>query len=181
MKAEIPDRSDEDFLQTANKLAAAKGGIRVDEESAELPDIFFSQGEVIQALNVLGDQDGSLSAMIRADDPIGYNIYKDSTSPAGVTLVSLVTWATTELRMRRIEAFLVQRFPAHVLRERQDTKVRYEISSDGVRLSNIFSSIEENKEQLHLDDYGVSQTSLEQVFNMHAAEAERLKLGRDEH
>jgi hypothetical protein len=32
-----------------------------------------------------------------------------------------------------------------------------------------------------LADYGVSQTSLEQVFNMHAAEAEKLKQGRDDH
>jgi ATP-binding cassette, subfamily A (ABC1), member 3 len=181
MKAEVPDRRDEDYLETMNKLAATKGGVHVDEENAEIPDVIFSYDEVIEALNVLGDQDGSLSAMIRADDPIGYNIYKDSTSPVGVTLVSLATWATTELRMRRIEAFLVQRFPAHVLRERQDTKVRYEVSNDGVRLSAIFSSIEEYKERLHLDDYGVSQTSLEQVFNMHAAEAERLKQGRDEH
>jgi hypothetical protein len=63
----------------------------------------------------------------------------------------------------------------HVLRERQDTKARYEVSSQGVRISGIFGKIEKNKEVLNLADYGVSQTSLEQVFNMHAAEAERMK------
>jgi dihydroxyacetone kinase DhaKLM complex PTS-EIIA-like component DhaM len=54
------------------------------------------------------------------------------------------------------------------------------VPSQGIRISQIFSSIEENKEVLMLADYGVSQTSLEQVFNMHAAEAEKLKQGRDD-
>jgi hypothetical protein len=64
-----------------------------------------------------------------------------------------------------------------VLRERQDVKARYEVGAAGVRISSIFGKIEENKGRLKLSDYGVSQTSLEQVFNMHAAEAEKLKYG----
>jgi hypothetical protein len=51
------------------------------------------------------------------------------------------------------------------------------VSSDGVRIASIFGSIEASKDDLRLADYGVSQTSLEQVFNMHAAEAERVKHG----
>ena len=83
--------------------------------------------------------------------------------------------------MQNISNFVQGRFPSHILRERQDTKTRYEVSSEGMRISEIFPSIEEEKEVLCLSDYGVSQTSLEQVFNMHAAEAEPLKQGRDEH
>ena len=181
MKADIPNRHDADFLENASKLAATKGVARIDDESGELPDVNFSYADVTQALTVLVDGDNSLSSLINDVDPVGYNIYKDCTSPVGVTLIALATWATTELRMKRIEEFLAQRFPAHVLRERQDTKVRYEVSNDGVRLSEIFSNIELKKEDLRLADYGVSQTSLEQVFNMHAAEAERLKQGRDDH
>jgi hypothetical protein len=55
------------------------------------------------------------------------------------------------------------------------------VGSTGVRISSIFARIEANKEFLMLADYGVSQTSLEQVFNMHAAEAEKLKLGTNDH
>jgi hypothetical protein len=40
--------------------------------------------------------------------------------------------------------------------------------------------VEGNKDRLKLDDYGVSQTSLEQVFNMHAAEAEKFKHTRND-
>jgi hypothetical protein len=55
------------------------------------------------------------------------------------------------------------------------------VSAEGLRISTIFAAVEDNKEELRLPDYGVSQTSLEQVFNMHAAEAEKLKQGRDDH
>jgi len=181
MKAELPNRNDEDFIITASTLAATKGATQVEESRGDLPEIFFSYAEVVAALASVDDASNSLAAMVTADNPIGYNVYKDSTSTVGVTLLALATWATTELRMKKIGQFLEQRFPGHILRERQDTKARYEVSNEGVRLSEIFSSIELNKEDLFLADYGVSQTSLEQVFNMHAAEAEKLKQGRDDH
>ena len=38
-------------------------------------------------------------------------------------------------------------------------------------------NIEEKKDELNLQDYGISQTTLEQVFNMHAAAEEELKQG----
>lgn len=179
MKAELPDRNDGDFITIASTLAATKTGVQVEEGAADLPNLFFFQAEVMRALAAV-DESNSLAGMVAAHNPIGYNVYKDCTSPTGVSLLALATWATTELRMKKIEQFLEQRFPQHILRERQDTKARYEVSNEGVRLSEIFSSIEQSKEDLFLADYGVSQTSLEQVFNMHAAEAERLKQGRDE-
>ena len=180
MKAKLPERHDEDFVINGSKLAAANGGVPVGTEPGDLPEYFFMYNEAIAALNTL-NPDGYLSSLVREDNPIGYGVYKDSKSDVGVTLIALATFATTELRMLNIANFMKRRFPSHVLRERQDTKTRYEVSSEGVRISEIFQSIEEEKVALCLSDYGASQTSLEQVFNMHAAEAERLKQGRNEH
>jgi hypothetical protein len=98
----------------------------------------------------------------------------------GVSLEALAAFASTELRIRSLGVFVNEHYPNNVFRERQDLKTRYEIASRGVRISSIFASIEQNKSRLYLADYGVSQTSLEQVFNMHAAEAERLKQGLDD-
>jgi hypothetical protein len=64
-----------------------------------------------------------------------------------------------------------------VIRERNDTKVRYEVSSSEIHIGDVFTRIEENKDQVWVAEYGVSQTSLEQVFMQHAAEAEALKQG----
>jgi hypothetical protein len=141
-----------------------------------IPDMYFNVEETKIALELLSGDD-NLSKMVEASDPIGYSIWKDaSSSPRGVHISTLVYFATSELRMRQLDRFMNHAFPKNVLRERQETKARYELDSDGMKISRIFASIEENKDQLRLSDYGVSQTSLEQVFNMHAAEAERCKL-----
>ena len=121
-----------------------------------------------------------LTSMINEVDPSGYLIYKEAVSPVGVDVDSLASFATSELRMRNLQTFITTSYPNSALRERQDTKVRYEVSSDGVRIASIFESIEESKESLLVAEYGVSQTSLEQVFNMHAAEAEKLKQGAND-
>jgi ATP-binding cassette subfamily A (ABC1) protein 3 len=181
MKAESAERHDDDYVLNASSLAASKLG-RSDEEAvaaAADDDLFFNNQEAIVALQTLTGND-LLSKMVSAEYPAGYNIWKDSMSPVGVSLDELAGFATGELRMNKIESFVSEKFQNHVLRERQDMKVRYEVSSEGCRISNIFATIEAKKAELQLSDYGVSQTSLEQVFNMHAAEAEKMKEGRDD-
>lgn len=123
--------------------------------------------------------DEHLSSMITEDSPTGYTIWRDAVSPLGVALVDLATFVTNEQRTLLLNDFVEAEFPNNVLRERQDTKSRYEVSTAGLKLSNIFSRIEQEKRELWIADYSVSQTSLEQVFNMHAAEAELLKEGNN--
>jgi ATP-binding cassette, subfamily A (ABC1), member 3 len=180
LKTNIADREDVDYIHNASILAMSVVG-QIDEEAAmEHSNLTFDQQQAVTALQAL-TQDNFLAEMVAVDHPTGYGIWKDSTSPAGVSLDTLATFATIELRMNSIANFMVEKFPSHVLRERQDTKARYEVSAVGTRISGIFETIETNKGALQLADYGVSQTSLEQVFNMHAAEAEKLKQGRDDH
>jgi hypothetical protein len=107
-----------------------------------------------------------------------YTIRKDSLSLQGATIEDLATFAALEIRLMKVEKYMRESFSHFVLRERQDSRVRYEISGKNLKISNIFSSIEDKKDHLQLADYSVSQTSLEQVFNMHAAEAELHKTGR---
>jgi hypothetical protein len=75
--------------------------------------------------------------------------------------------------MKNLNSFIEEKYPESVMRERQDTKARYEVKSKGVKIAIIFADIEDNKEDLKVSEYSVSETSLEQVFNMHAAEAAR--------
>ena len=55
---------------------------------------------------------------------------------------------------------------------------RFEVSSDNMSIARIFGSIEENKQSLRLTEYSVGQSTLEDIFNIHAKEAEQLKQGR---
>jgi len=134
---------------------------RYKPRSSESTD-FFSLQDCVAALDRLSGND-LLSKMVSGENGPGYNVWKDATSPVGVSIDELAAFATAELRMTSLEKFVSDTFPTYVLRERQDTKARYEVKGSGLRISKIFASIEENKEELRLADYSVSQTSLEQV------------------
>jgi ATP-binding cassette, subfamily A (ABC1), member 3 len=168
MKCKAVDKDDGDYIEYMSTLAKCKSGGEAEE------DVFFTLDEAKTALNSLAP-DGSLSVLVSPDNPTGYNVYKSCTSPVGATLDEVAVFATAELRIQNMEKFIQANYATHVLRERQTTKVRYEVGSQGVKISRIFSLIEAHKGELMLEDYGVSQTSLEQVFNHHAEEAEALK------
>ena len=170
LKAHFVDHDDDDFEETAELLK------RYKPRSSESTD-FFSLQDCVAALDRLSSNDLLSKKVSEKENGPGYNVWKDATSPVGVSIDELAEFATTELRMTSLEKFVSDTFPTYVLRERQDTKARYEVKGSGLRISKIFASIEENKEELRLTDYSVSQTSLEQVFNLHAAEAEKHKQG----
>ena len=183
MKIKNVEASDEDYLNNLASIARAANielPQNTDEEGALGHDeIFLNMEQTTTALSTL-TEDHYLTGMVNEDDPNGYLIFKEASSPVGVDIDSLTSFATSELRMRNLNAFVEKHYPNSILRERQDTKARYEVSSEGVKIASIFGSIEENKSSLIVAEYGVSQTSLEQVFNMHAAEAEKLKQGKND-
>merc|ERR1712003_160527 len=178
MKVKIVDEDDFDFQDHCAVLGSSKPSESSDTE-APADSVVFNLEEARAALRKLPNGD-NLALMLTPENDAGYAVWKDASSDSGVSLKELGSFAAAQIRMTNLARAVTQKFPNSILRERQDTKVRYEISAEGVRISDIFAEIEEKKESLHLSDYGVSQTSLEQVFNMHAAEAEKLKQGRDD-
>jgi ABC-type multidrug transport system ATPase subunit len=167
---------DDDYQFTRDMLENFKPWCSDDPPADE---IFYDLQECLTALKRFTGDD-SLASLVDAGNEIGHTIWSDTNLPAGVSLTALAEFATNEIRMKKLEVFLDEHFPKYVLRERQDSKARYEIDCEGIKISQIFARIEENKSALNLADYSVSQTSLEQVFNMHAAEAEKLKEGRND-
>jgi hypothetical protein len=137
-------------------------------------EVFLNLEECLRALQHLSG-DSSLSSLVN-EGGAGFFVWKDATSSAGISLDELTAFATSEFRMKKIEKFFEENFEKYVFRERQDTKARYEVDCTGIKISDIFDCIERQKDELCLADYSVSQTSLEQVFNMHAAEAQRRKV-----
>jgi len=186
MKIKNVEEVDSDYIWNLKVIAEAANVALpeteaiMDQEQAQgtagHDEVFLDVNQAMSALHAL-TSDGFLPAMLNESDPNGYPIFKEATSPTGVDIGALALFATNELRMRNLNAFIEESYAESIIRERQDTKARYEVSSPDMRLGRIFSSIEENKERLLVAEYGVSQTSLEQVFNMHAEEAEKLKQG----
>lgn len=173
LKIKLVSEEDADYAANAAKLLESKRGTpSADEEAATAnEEVFFNLQEALTGLKSLTDSE-DLASLVNPDHPAGYVIWKDANAGL-LPLNELAAFATSELRMLNLAAFVEEHYPNSVLRERQDTKSRYEVSSQNVRISSIFASIEEHKEELMLSDYGVSQTSLE-------PEAKRLKIGRND-
>ena len=175
LKTKIVDPADEDYLDILSRFSSFLGSSQ-DTEAGVIPEVHLNAAQAQAALRHLTNDD-FLSSKVTLEDPTGYVIFKAASSGLGCSLEELASFASSELRMVGLSKFFETHFPVFVLRERQDTKARYEVASAGVRISSIFGKLEAEKDNLRLSDYGVSQTSLEQVFNMHAAEAEKLKHG----
>mmetsp|Transcript_19452 Transcript_19452/g.28094 ORF Transcript_19452/g.28094 Transcript_19452/m.28094 type:complete len:2009 (+) Transcript_19452:240-6266(+) len=182
MKVLSVEQDDEDYKTVLAKIIEHSGIAREEDEEA---------GANYQQLTLKLDGARNALRALTADDSIadkvhpegqGQIIYRHAASGVGVAMYELASFACEELRMMELNNFLNESFGQdnYSLRERQDNKARYEITSVGIKISTIFKEIESKKDRLRLADYGVSQTSLEQVFNMHAAEAEKLKHGGDD-
>ncbi|XP_076053842.1 phospholipid-transporting ATPase ABCA3-like isoform X2 [Oratosquilla oratoria] len=66
--------------------------------------------------------------------------------------------------MTRVKNFVESTFPACVLRDLHLGLLHYHIPADGMSWGKVFGAIERNRVTLEIEDYSVSQTTLEQVF-----------------
>lgn len=178
MKVKHPLDEDRDVIDTTHKILRDLQKISEDLETGDLHRLAEDTSiNLDQTKNVCMNltEDDYLSKMINSDNPTGYHIAKLASSSVGITVDELVGFCVEELRVKALADFFQSSYTSAILRERQDAKVRYEILSEGVSISSVFANIEKNKDALKIDDYGVSQTSLEQIFNGFAAIAENDK------
>jgi len=89
----------------------------------------------------------------------------------------LTTRSPPVLTSSQLLVFMEEKFPGCIMREWQGSKVRFEvphIDEDGreLKLSEMFGELTREKESLDLQEYSLSQTSLEQVFNKFASTQE---------
>lgn len=86
--------------------------------------------------------------------------------------------STTPNTTANLHSFIQANFEGSVLMEEHAGAVTYWLPSEGVSWSAVFRLLEENKERLHIVDYSVSQTTLEQVFINFAKEQEEEQLDK---
>ncbi|KAM9393672.1 ATP-binding cassette sub-family A member 2 [Pholidichthys leucotaenia] len=66
--------------------------------------------------------------------------------------------------VKEVVRFFNRNFPEAVLKERHHTKVQYQLKSERISLAQVFSKMEQVVEVLGMEDYSVSQTTLDNVF-----------------
>ena len=71
---------------------------------------------------------------------------------------------TSGVNKREYHDFISSTFPKSVLKDEHQTMIQYQVATPDLKWSEVFSTMEKNKDILKIVDYSVSQTSLEQVF-----------------
>lgn len=65
--------------------------------------------------------------------------------------------------LRLVEDFVQETFPGSVLKEKHHNTLQYQLPSTRGALANIFYQFTTHQERLAIEDYSVSQTTLDQV------------------
>lgn len=86
----------------------------------------------------------------------------------GYTVVVRVGGAPVELKP--VEDFVREEFPGSVLKEKHHNTLQYQLPYTGGALAHIFSQLHKNQGRLAIEDYSVSETTLDQVRRDAAAE-----------
>uniref|UniRef100_A0A8D3EE15 ABC transporter domain-containing protein n=1 Tax=Scophthalmus maximus TaxID=52904 RepID=A0A8D3EE15_SCOMX len=80
----------------------------------------------------------------------------------GYTIILRVAGPDPDLRPAM--EFIEQELPGSTLKEKHRNMLQYQLPSSRTSLARIFSLLAKNKETLSIEDYSVSQTTLDQVF-----------------
>uniref|UniRef100_M4C4G7 ABC transporter domain-containing protein n=1 Tax=Hyaloperonospora arabidopsidis (strain Emoy2) TaxID=559515 RepID=M4C4G7_HYAAE len=122
--------------------------------------------------NAFGNQ--GLAQRVAASHPTGYGLAAILERDGYVKAESFLSWCLEETRFDTLYDFLAHSFShgSVAVMERQNDFCRFKLhgSNEELRLSKVFALVEGVKETMHVREYSVSQTSLEQIFNFFAAQ-----------
>lgn len=65
--------------------------------------------------------------------------------------------------LKPVEDFVQEEFPGGVLKEKHHNTLQYQLPYAGGALAHIFSQLHKNQRRLAIEDYSVSETTLDQV------------------
>ncbi|KAL8562888.1 hypothetical protein ACOMHN_004580 [Nucella lapillus] len=82
----------------------------------------------------------------------------------GYTFSVRIAGPEYERNMRDVLRFVQRNIPEATLKEQHYNMVQYEIKTRNVNLSQLFEQLEQAQRDLHVEDYSVSQNSLDNVF-----------------
>eukprot|EP01138_Halocafeteria_seosinensis_P011391 gb/GECG01011634.1/.p1 GENE.gb/GECG01011634.1/~~gb/GECG01011634.1/.p1 ORF type:complete len:2040 (+),score=216.84 gb/GECG01011634.1/:1-6120(+) len=117
----------------------------------------------------LGDKDRH--RMIHPEGS-GWSLATQLNTQAALDVDDFCEWWAVETVAARFNAFVLENFEGAYLVERHGDLLRYKLPELSVPLSKIFGMIEAKKSKLNVATYSLSQTTLEQIFNIFASQQE---------
>ncbi|RLN46846.1 hypothetical protein BBO99_00008704 [Phytophthora kernoviae] len=115
-----------------------------------------------------------LAKRITASHPTGYSLATAIERDGFIRAEAFCSWCVEEKRFDDLNDYLVQAFGSNgvAVLERQNDFCRFKVRGDqgSVKLSKMFSLVEDVRDKMHIREYSVSQTTLEQIFNSFASQ-----------
>ncbi|OWZ22804.1 ABCA1 lipid exporter [Phytophthora megakarya] len=138
---------------------------------------FVSPVELESKCLAFGNAD--LADRINATHPTGYSLAAAIERDGFIRAEAFCSWCVEETRFNDLNDYLVRAIGAEqvVVMERQNDFARFKVRSHNneVKLSKMFALVEDVKTKMHIREYSVSQTTLEQIFNSFASQQEEEK------
>ena len=155
LKFQLPKRSEiEAFIQERN----VPKRIRIFKDDSNRDD--GPSDDLVALCSRLGNSERA-AVLANHTDSAADSYIKDNV---------FAEWWKSETVHEQIVSFFEGSFEDAKLIERHDSKVKYSVpKSEDTRLSNLFETVERNKDRLRIAEYSVSQTTLEQIFNSFAS------------
>merc|ERR1711994_212463 len=107
--------------------------------------------------------------MGRNGSEAGHVVYEALERDGTIAALLFAAWWLLQEHAEALVGFLRANFPGTTILERHDRTLRFRLPAKSA-LSDIFRLLQDAKADLSLEDYGISQTSLEQIFNDFAAQ-----------
>ena len=163
----LPDA--ELIKETISRILASIMKAEVDSEGE---DVQLKLQDIFNAFNALGRSHWSTRI---SNTESGADLKSSLDLYSYISAKHLATWWITEESADGISSFMVEQFGSYVLRERQLLKIRMEVSATNQNgskrhLAGMFGAVEKVKSELRIQEYSISQTSLEQIFNFFASQ-----------
>ena len=104
----------------------------------------------------------------------GSDIYYSLENHKMIDIEEFVYFYLTQHKINKFKSFVYDTIKGSILKEEQTNKLRFEIASEegNYRLSTLFGILEGNQHGYEIEDYALSQISLEQIFNQFAAQSD---------
>ncbi|KAF0692433.1 hypothetical protein As57867_016433, partial [Aphanomyces stellatus] len=152
-----------------------KASVTTADQVARFVQTHFGAATAMVAHADLAQTCAALGNPARADSlseghATGFVLVESLAHNGYVSATDLCAWWLAEDKFEALAAFLDESFGGATVLERQNDVCRFQLVAAHLALSRVFSTVEATKAQIGIQEYTVSQTTLEQIFNGFASQ-----------
>ncbi|KAJ6921835.1 ABC transporter A family member 1 isoform X1, partial [Populus alba x Populus x berolinensis] len=145
----------------------------ITSENASVMEISLSQEMIILIGRWLGNEERVktlVSSTPISDGVFGEQLSEQLVRDGGIPLPIFSEWWLAIEKFSAIDSFILSSFPGAAFQGCNGLSVKYQLPySKDLSLADVFGHIEQNRNQLGIAEYSISQSTLETIFNHFAA------------